>query len=87
MVMRQPSLRNRQRGSELLDGETDLYRDLPMINLVFINAPAGFDYLEPAQVLDGFPCAFQRGVDGVLNACSGGAGNFDDFIDLVFHML
>jgi len=32
----------------LLDHETDLDGDLPAFDLVLLDAPAGFDHLEPA---------------------------------------
>ena len=80
LARRQP-----RHGLGLLDGETDLDGDLPVIDLVLLDAPAGFDNPEPAWVLIGFTGAFKRGVDGLLDAIGRGAGEFDEFIDLVFH--
>ena len=77
--------RQSQHGLGLLDGETHLDGDLPLIDLVLVDAPAGFDDLEPAQVLKGPAGAFERGVDGMLDALGRGAGEFNELIDFVFH--
>jgi hypothetical protein len=55
-----------------------------VFGLILLDAPAGFDNLEPAQVLNGFASAFERGIDGILDAFGRGAGEFDEFIDFVF---
>jgi hypothetical protein len=41
--------------------------------------------LKPAQVLDGFVRPFDGGFHGVLNGSGGSAGEFDEFIDGIFH--
>ena len=56
-----------------------------MADLIRLNTPAGFDNLEPTQVLYGLAGAFDCGVDGLLDASGRGAGEFDLFIYFVFH--
>ena len=58
-----------------------------MIHLPLVDGAARFDHLEPAQVLDGFVGAFNGLVNGVLDRSGRGAGEFDEFIDVVFHVL
>src|ERR1043165_2925726 len=70
---------------ELLHLESDFYGHLPMSHLVLGDIAAGFGNLKPAQVLDRFAGTRQGGVHGVLDGLAGGAGQFDLFIDFVFH--
>jgi hypothetical protein len=72
-------------GSRSFHGEPHLQRDLPVRHLIFVDVTAGFDDLKPAEIFDGFARAFERGVNGVLDAFGGRAGEFDVFIDAVFH--
>jgi hypothetical protein len=53
------------------------------------SAPAGatrFNHLEPTQVLDGFVRTLNGLINGVLDRSGRGAGKFDQFIDVVFHV-
>lgn len=78
--------RARRTGVSLVfDGEADLERHLPEVNLAFVDAPASFDDLEPAQVLDRFLGAFERTLDSILNGGGGGACQFDEFVNGIFH--
>jgi hypothetical protein len=67
-------------------GEADFDGYLPVMHLSLVNVAARFDHLEPAQVLDGFVCALNGLVNGILNGSAGGAGEFDELVDLVFHV-
>ena len=68
------------------DGEADFDGHLPVIQFSFVNISARFDYLEPAQVLDRFVRAFNGLINGVLDGCGRGTGEFNEFIDVVFHV-
>ena len=68
-----------------LHREASLDRHLPMMNFSLFDVAARFDHLKPAEVLDGFVCPFNGCFNGLLNGISGGAGEFDEFIDGVFH--
>jgi hypothetical protein len=67
-------------------GEADFDGHLPVIHLSLVDIAARFDHLKPAQVLDGFVRAFNGLINGVLDGSGGGAGEFDEFIDVVFHV-
>ena len=54
-----------------------------MMDFSLDDIAAGFDDLEPGQVLDGFVSAFYGVGDRVFDGCGGGAGEFDEFIDRV----
>jgi hypothetical protein len=43
--------------------------------------------LEPPQVLDGLVRAFNGVIYRILDGSAGGAGEFDDFIDWIFHVM
>src|ERR1019366_6310203 len=68
-----------------LHREASLDRHLPMMHFPLFDVAARFDHLKPAEVLDGFVCPFNGCFNGLLNGISGGAGEFDEFIDGVFH--
>jgi len=57
-----------QHSLRLVDSEADFDGYLPVVNLVLLDAPASFDNLEPAKVLNCLAGTFERGVDGVLDA-------------------
>ena len=67
-------------------GEADFDGHLPVMHLSLFDVAARFDHLEPAQVLDGFVRALNGLVHRVLDGRGGGAGEFDEFIDGVFHV-
>jgi hypothetical protein len=67
-------------------GEADFDGYLPVIHLSLGDVAACFDHLKPAQVFDGFVRALNGLVNGVLDGTGGGAGEFDEFIDWVFHV-
>jgi hypothetical protein len=67
-------------------GEADFDGHLPVVYLPFVDTSAGFDHLEPAQVLDGFMRALNSLLNRVLDRGGGSAGEFDEFIDVVFHV-
>jgi hypothetical protein len=46
---------------------------------------ARFDHLKPAQVLDGLVRPLNGLINGILNGIRGSAGEFDEFIDGIFH--
>ena len=56
-----------------------------MIHLSLVDAAARFDHLEPAQVLDGHMRAFDGLINGILDRSGRGAGEFDGFVEVVFH--
>jgi hypothetical protein len=56
------------------------------MHLSLFKIAARFDYLKPTQVLDGFMRPLNGIVHGVLDGCCGSAGEFDEFIDRVFHL-
>jgi len=57
-----------------------------MVHLSLVDGAARFHHLEPAQVLDGFVRAFNGLINGVLNGSGRGAGDLNEFIDVVFHV-
>ena len=58
---------------------------LPVMHLSLFDVAARFDYLKPAQFLEGFVGTSNGLVHGVLDGGGGSAGEFDEFIDGVFH--
>jgi hypothetical protein len=66
-------------------GEADFDGHLPMIQLSLVDASARFDHLEPAQVFDCFIRAFNGFINGVLDGVRRRAGEFDEFINVIFH--
>src|ERR1035437_3135596 len=67
-------------------GEADLDGHLPVLHFPLVDVPARFDYLEPAQVLDGLVGALNGPPDRVLDGSGGGAGQLDKLIDGIFHL-
>src|ERR1035438_2517437 len=67
-------------------GEPDFDGHLPVIHLPLVDVAACFDHLEPAQVLDGLVRALNGLINGVLDGRGRGAGEFDEFIDVIFHV-
>jgi hypothetical protein len=57
-----------------------------MIHLSLVDVAARFDHLEPTQVLDGFVRASDSLGHGILDRNGRGAGEFNEFIDVVFHI-
>src|ERR1039457_4636603 len=55
------------------------------MHLPLVDVAACFDNLEPAQVLDGFVRTLNGLINGVLDGSGRGAGEFDEFIDWIFH--
>jgi len=57
-----------------------------VMHLSLFDVASRFNHLKPAQVLDGFVRAFDGRFNGILNGSGGRAGEFDEFIDGVFHV-
>lgn len=56
-----------------------------MVNFALFDAAAGFEDLKPAQVLDGLMSAIDGLVHGILDARGRSSGEFDTFVDGIFH--
>ena len=69
-----------------IHGEADFDSHLPVMHFPLFNVATRFDHLKPPQVLDGFVRALNGLTHRVFNGNGGGAGEFDDFIDGVFHI-
>jgi len=54
---------------------------------IVFDVAARFHHLEPPQVLDGLVRAFNGVIYRILDGSAGGAGEFDDFIDWIFHVM
>ena len=67
-------------------GEADLDGHLPVIHFPLADIAARFDYLEPAQVLDGFVGALNGPPNSVLYGSGGTAGQLDKLIDGILHL-
>ena len=66
-------------------GEADFDGHLPVMHAAFFDVAARFNHLKPAQVLDGFVSALDGLAHGILDGSGGSAGEFDEFIDGIFH--
>ena len=77
----------RPRPSSGFHGESDFDGHLPTIHLSFVDISACFDHLEPGQVFDRFVRASNSFINGVLDGARRGAGEFDEFINVVFHAI
>jgi hypothetical protein len=64
-------------------GETDFDGHLPVLHLPLVDVAARVDHLKPAQVLDGFVRAFNGLSNGVLDGSGRGAGEFNQFVNMV----
>ena len=69
----------------ILYGEADFNGHLPMLHFPLVDIAARFDHLKPRQIFDGFMGPGNGLANGVLNGSRGGAGQFDEFIDVIFH--
>jgi len=65
--------------------ETHLDGHLPVMHLALLDVAARFHHLKPAQVLDRLVRAFDRLLHRILNGGGGGSGEFDEFINGIFH--
>ena len=68
------------------NGETDFDGHLPVMHFSLFNVATRFDHLEPPQVLDCFVRSLNGLIHRVLNGRGGGTGEFNEFIDWVFHV-
>jgi hypothetical protein len=59
--------------------EPNLYRDLPLTNLIVINSPTDFLDLKPPHLAYGFRRSGKGGLNGFFNAFIGAACYFDLF--------
>lgn len=66
--------------------ETDFDGRLPAMHLSLLNVATRFDGLEPAQFLDGFLCALDGPINGILDRRLRGASEFHELINGVFHL-
>ena len=82
----QPSCYVLARPPSVFHGKADFDGHLPAIHLSLADTAARFDHLEPAQVLDRFVRALNGPANSVFDGGGGGAGEFDEFIDVVFHI-
>jgi hypothetical protein len=73
-------------GRSSIHGKADFEGHLPVMHFSIFDAAARFDHLKPAQVLNGFMRPFNGRGNGILHGSGGGAGEFDEFIDGVFHI-
>ena len=73
-------------GRSFIHGEADFDGHLPVMHFALFYVAARFNHLKPPQILDGFVRAFNRLAHRVFNGSGGGAGEFDEFIDGVFHV-
>lgn len=67
-------------------GETDFDRHLPVIYFALIDLTSRFNHLKPAQLLDGFVRTLDGCIDRLFNGVGRCAGEFNEFIDFVFHI-
>src|SRR4051812_38439330 len=70
-------------GSVRLERETDLQRDLPVIDLAINQVSADLVDLEPAQVAYRLAGARQRVVDCAVERIGGRAGDFDRLVRVI----
>jgi hypothetical protein len=66
-------------------GEADFDGHLPVMHFSLGDVAARFDHLKPTQVLDGSVRPLNGLINGILNGIRGSAGEFNEFIDWVFH--
>ena len=65
--------------------KTDFDRYLPVLDLSLVYRAARFDHLKSAQILYGFVGLFNGFSNSIFNGSRGSAGEFDEFVDMVFH--
>ena len=69
-----------------IHGKANFDGHLPVMHLSLFDVAARFDHLKPAPVLDGFVSPLDGVAHGVLDGIGGSAGEFDEFVDGVFHV-
>jgi len=78
-MKRSPSMRS------IFERRADFHRDLPMGDFSCLEMGAGFDDLQPAEVLIGEGGFGNRIGNGILNAHGGGTDQFDFLVDVCTH--
>ena len=73
-------------GNLAFDRETDFDRHLPVMHLALRNVPTGFDDLKPGESFDRLVSASDGVVHGVFHGFAGCAGEFDEFVNGIFHI-
>jgi hypothetical protein len=68
-------------------GGADFHSHLPVVHLSFVDTAPRLNDLEPAQVLGGFVRPSNGPGNRLLNGDSRGAGELDEFINVVFHAM
>jgi len=58
-----------------------------MMHSSLFNVATRFDHLKPAQIIYGFVRPFNGLFHRVLHGRGGGAGEFNEFINWVFHVM
>jgi hypothetical protein len=79
------ALRTSGCGRSGVEREAHFNRDLPVFHSVLVNVAAHFGHLKPAQPMKRGAGAFEGVVNGFLDGGGGGAGQFDDFVDMIVH--
>ena len=69
------------------NGGADFHSHLPVVHLSLVNTAPRLNDLEPAQVFTGFVRPLNGAGNGLLKRGSRGAGEFDEFINVVFHAI
>ncbi len=70
-----------------LQRESDLHRHLKMLDSAILNMTTGLDNLKPSNVAEALSGAGDAGLDGILYAGFGRANDFDDFVDVLVHLI
>lgn len=65
------------------DGEAHLDGDLPLADATFLDAPPGFDELEPAEIAKRTMSGGEGAIDGVFDRGRRCAGQLNGFINVV----
>src|SRR5579859_2261965 len=74
-------------GYRLVQGKSEVERDLPVLNFPFVDIPTNLVHLEPAHVVYGVRGLFNRNANGVLCTLLRSTSNFDRLIDMLVHGL
>src|ERR1043166_6407262 len=69
----------------VVEPEPELQSNLPIRNLLLLNATAGFDDLKPIEVMKGFRSFRDRGLDHIFDTSCRRAGQFNLFVDVFAH--